>query len=557
MQPQAQEDPPQEFHEYPQIQFPLGSMGTLEVPKNHRKMPFEGLSLFRENTEQIGEEQNEQQLGRGHVEEAEGQQQLATSGYHVPPGINIFSPPIAEHDTLLASRDLFEEALGTFHGSLGRRLTVPHIEGQELDLYAFYREVTACGGLEQVIRDRRWREVARALNFPGSIINPSFVLRKHYIDLLYHFEKIYYFKAHGQLPYPPGPLPAPLPIVKSIDDKIAYQNPVDSAHSVKKRRKVDPTQLFGVNPGASVGHITTGAIDGKFDNGYFITVVVGSEKLHGILYHVPTENASPQFATIPGLIRSVGSELDALGLQVQVNKKKKETAPKKDPNAPRPAKKSYNFFYAEQCARLKKNHSPTHRELARMVADLWNNLSDNEKLPYIEQSRRERERYKREMEDYKKRLRVEAHGEVNIGSDTVDVVGQENEGPDVNTFYQDGSHDYHVSLDTDADMNSFHMHQQQEADVPVAEPQIYSNQADGDVYSVVLPEPQVSEFHLETSGCLTQTYGASGDGYSYQNATLLPNVCQPGFVSCPMSSDQVHWVQEGSHPFCVQEDHQV
>lgn len=109
-----------------------------------------------------------------------------------------------------------------------------------------------------------------------------------------------------------------------------------------------------MNPGASVGHITTGAIDGKFDNGYFITVVVGSEKLHGILYHVPTENASPQFATIPGLIRSVGSELDALGLQVQVNKKKKETPSKKDPNAPRPAKKSYNFFYAEQCARLKK-----------------------------------------------------------------------------------------------------------------------------------------------------------------------------------------------------------
>ena len=56
----------------------------------------------------------------------------------------------------------------------------------------------------QVIRDRRWNEVARALNFPVSIINPSFVLRKHYIDLLYHFEKIYCFKGHGQLPYPPG-----------------------------------------------------------------------------------------------------------------------------------------------------------------------------------------------------------------------------------------------------------------------------------------------------------------------------------------------------------------
>ena len=84
------------------------------------------------------------------------------------------------------------------------------------------------------------------------------------------------------------------------------------------------------------------------------------------------------------------------------------------------------------------------------------------------------------MEDYKKRLRIEAHGEANIGSGTVDVVGQENEGHEINTFYQDGSHDYHVSLDTDADMNSFHMHQQQEVDVPVAESQIYSSQADGD-----------------------------------------------------------------------------
>lgn len=559
MQPQfqAQGDPLQEYHQYPQIQFPLGSMGTLEVPKNHHNMPFEGMTLFRESNEQTGEEQNEQQLGRGYVEEVEEQQQLATPGYHVPPGINIYPPPMAEHDTLLANRQLFEEALGTFHGSLGRRLTVPNIEGQELDLYALYREVTTCGGLEQVIRDRRWSEVARALNFPGSIINPSFVLRKHYIDLLYHFEKIYYFKAHGQLPYPPGPLPAPFPIVKSLDDEIAHQQPVDSAQSIKRRRKIDPTQLFGVDPGASVGHIATGAIDGKFDNGYFVTVIVGSEKLHGMLYHAPNENASPQFANIPGLIKSVGAEREALGLQVQVAKKKRDTAPKKDPNAPRPAKKSYNFFYAEQCARLKKIHSPTHRELARMVGDLWNNLSDSEKLPYIEQSQHDRERYKREMEDYKKRLRIEAHGEANIGSGTVDVVGQENEGHEINTFYQDGSHDYHVSLDTDADMNSFHMHQQQEVDVPVAESQIYSSQADGDVYSVLLPEPQVSEFQLETSGCLTETYGASGDGYSYQNATLLPNVCQPGFVSCPMSSDQVHWVQEGNHPFRVQEDPQV
>eukprot|EP01018_Ginkgo_biloba_P009820 Gb_39139 [translate_table: standard] len=570
MQPQ---DPLQDY--CPQIHFPVGSMGTLELSENggvleqHAlKMPFQVLPLFREHPEQIGEERKGQQvpLGRGQMEEAKEEhtkEHQFASGYHVPADIKVYPPPMAEHDELLANRQLFDEALNAFQGSLGRRLTVPNIGGQELDLHMLYREVTACGGLEQVIKDRRWKEVATAVNFPGSVTNPSFVLRKHYINLLYHFEQIYYFKAHGQLPFPPGPLPAPSPVVKSTDNEITYQLPVDPAHSVKRRkRRLDPAQLFGVDPGASVGHTVTGAIDGKFDSGYLVTVVVGSEKLNGILYHVPTENAGPQFASVPGLISSVGSELDALGLEVQVTKRKRETAPKKDPNAPRPARTGYNYFYAEQRARLKKIHSQTDREIGRMVVDLWNRLSDNEKLPYIEQSQQDKERFKREMMYYNERLKMQAPSEGYIVCSAAEAVGQENEGHGIASYYHDGSHDYHVSLDAEADMNSFHIHQQQGVQTEVigtasAAHHVYSSQADGHIYPVHVPEPQVPELDVGSSGCLSQTYKVTGDGYAYQTLTLQSNICQSGLQSCPVTFEQGHWVQEGENSFCVQEDAQA
>lgn len=50
----------------------------------------------------------------------------------------------------------------------------------------------------QVIRDRKWKEVVLAFSFPTTITSASFVLRKYYLSLLYHFEQVYYF--HKQVP---------------------------------------------------------------------------------------------------------------------------------------------------------------------------------------------------------------------------------------------------------------------------------------------------------------------------------------------------------------------
>lgn len=46
----------------------------------------------------------------------------------------------------------------------------------------------------KVIRDRRWKEITGAFRFPSSITSASFVLRKYYLSLLYHFEQVYYFR---------------------------------------------------------------------------------------------------------------------------------------------------------------------------------------------------------------------------------------------------------------------------------------------------------------------------------------------------------------------------
>ncbi|KAH9309408.1 hypothetical protein KI387_037319, partial [Taxus chinensis] len=452
----------------------------------------------------------------------------------------VYPSPLAEHEALLANPTYFYSLFNNFHASLGTRLTVPNIGGTELDLHVLYRQVTACGGLEQVIKERRWKEIATALKLPKSIINPSFVLRKHYIDLLYHFEQVHYFGAQGQLSPPPGPLPAPHPSGDSIDNKIQYYPPVNQDQSRrKKKKKADSSEMYGVNPGASIGHIVTGAIDRKFDNGYLVTVVVGSEKLKGVIYHVPTENTVPQHAIVPGLMSNVGCELDAQGLEVQMTEKKKESVRKRDPNAPRRPRNGYNLFYVEQLARLKEIYGQTDRQIKTMVIDMWNRLSDDEKLPYVERGRQDTKRYKIEMKTYTEKMKYQASSEGYNGDNGPDVADQQIEGNGMASYFNDASYDYHVSLEAEADTTSFHEHQQQGFSSGVVGVQVTGHESysgeDGNVYSVPFPQPQISESGLGNSSHLQQTYDVSGDQCVYQTQS---NASQSGIVPCSVTSDQ-------------------
>lgn len=46
----------------------------------------------------------------------------------------------------------------------------------------------------QVVRDRKWKEIVMVFNYPSTITSASFILRKYYQSLLYHFEQVYYLR---------------------------------------------------------------------------------------------------------------------------------------------------------------------------------------------------------------------------------------------------------------------------------------------------------------------------------------------------------------------------
>ncbi|KAH9294151.1 hypothetical protein KI387_040642 [Taxus chinensis] len=119
----------------------------------------------------------------------------------------------------------------------------------------------------------------------------------------------------------------------------------------------------------------------------------------------------PQSATVSPFVNSLGNELTTTVRDHQIEqRRKKKLMTRKDPNAPRQNRTGYNFFFAEQRARLKSTQPDKDRAISKMIGDLWNSLSEDEKLPYQERGMKEKERYRREMCEYKEKLRLEAQG---------------------------------------------------------------------------------------------------------------------------------------------------
>ena len=137
--------------------------------------------------------------------------------------------------------------------------------------------------------------------------------------------------------------------------------------------------LFAVDPASSVGTVSTGAINGKFDEGYFVSVVVGTEKLSGLLYHFSPRNKVQQFASVPSLLDGLGTGESPTGLEIQLyGKKRKEYVRRKDLNGPKRTRTGYNIYFKEQRARLKELY-PDSKGLGKKVIDMWNKLPENEK----------------------------------------------------------------------------------------------------------------------------------------------------------------------------------
>ncbi|KAF9594609.1 hypothetical protein IFM89_034231 [Coptis chinensis] len=344
--------------------------------------------------------------------------------------------------TLLDNPQLFYKILREFHDSSGLRL-ISCAASSVLDLYLFYKQVTMRGGFAQVTKDRRWSEVASALNFSNGSPQPSVLLQNLYANLLFQFELIIIGSgAQGKMSIHQGSPLVSTPIKEISPD---HASSSENWPTSKRKHPTSPNQSYrgfspdSYDPGDQVGQRVSGMIETEIECGYLISVTVGTEKLNGVLYHLK-DTSVEQFAVVPSLVDGVLSEdsgSEPIGLKVLVGSTKQEaesvSSPKKESHrkstlassskdesktkptskftskkqrkeqdAPRGTRSAYQFFISKECERLKKKHGK-NQKVRHMVSDAWKALPERDRLPYIEASKKDKERFTQEMIAYNER----------------------------------------------------------------------------------------------------------------------------------------------------------
>lgn len=122
--------------------------------------------------------------------------------------------------------------------------------------------------------------------------------------------------------------------------------------------------IFVAGPELQLGTSVTGYIDGKFDDGYLVTVNLGCDQLKGVLYHIPQAFVSQgsNSSDVPPRRRRKRSRLSL-----------------HDPSQPKSYRSGYNFFFSEHYALLKPLHYGEEKLICKKIGMLWNNLTDAEK----------------------------------------------------------------------------------------------------------------------------------------------------------------------------------
>lgn len=337
---------------------------------------------------------------------ADHQSSLAVKG-SLPSSYQAYPLPVATYEEVAADEKLFRTSLEKLHFAMGTKFMIPVIGGKELDLHRLFVVVTSRGGIAKILKDRRWKEVTNVFSFPSTATNASFVLRKYYCSLLYHYEQIYYFKARGWIPSISDKLLTPrvAPISTHLTTDSGVQGPEFLLPTNQQLKKNIPESLPQANPTPSTCSPVVGVIDGKFDNGYLVTVALGAETLKGVLYQAsysPTLQEPRQF-TVPA---SNNENIPVHTGTARRRRRKKSEIKKRDPAHPKPNRSGYNFFFAEQHARLKPLHPGKDRDISRMIGELWNKLNENDRAVYQEIATKDKERYRLEMQDYRERLKA-------------------------------------------------------------------------------------------------------------------------------------------------------
>ncbi|XP_009781481.1 high mobility group B protein 15 [Nicotiana sylvestris] len=322
-----------------------------------------------------------------------------------PPNYHPYPPPLASYENVVASPQLFMDTLQKFHAAMRTKFMIPVIGGKPLDLHRLFVEVTTRGGIAKVLGGKRWKEVTTVFSFPSSATNASFILRKYYISLIYHYERVYYFKAKHWTPSPD--------VLQQVSHAAApphglagYVLPSPEIEAATPKLQMIETTFPEETAAPSTGSPLCGVIDGKFESGYLITVKIGSEDFKGVLYQVPMNTMHQELQNQNLPVYNTGKAASTATGVVRRKRRKKCEIKKRDPAHPKPNRSGYNFFFAEQHARLKPLYPGKDREISRMIGELWNNLNVPEKMVYQERALQDKERYRLEMEGYRERLRT-------------------------------------------------------------------------------------------------------------------------------------------------------
>ncbi|KAJ7966924.1 High mobility group B-like protein [Quillaja saponaria] len=296
-----------------------------------------------------------------------------------------YPAPLASHEDVVKDPLVFWDTLRRFHFVMGTKFMIPVIGGKELDLHILYVEVTRRGGFEKVVAEKKWREVGNMFMFSPTTTSASFVLRKHYYSLLYHYERVYLFKFQDAVHTPPASFPVSNPSWRPELAIVEYS----------------PKQITD-RPGSH--NEATGMIEGKFDCGYLVSVKFGSEVLKGVLYHPEQSDPSTSVSQSHGAIVPYNPKPCRPGMRRRRRRSRRRGGG--DPNYPKPNRSGYNFFFAEKHYKLKALYPNREREFTKMIGQAWNSLSPEERVVYQNIGVKDKERYKRELGEYKEKMKL-------------------------------------------------------------------------------------------------------------------------------------------------------
>ncbi|KAK9293122.1 hypothetical protein L1049_021108 [Liquidambar formosana] len=220
-----------------------------------------------------------------------------------------------------------------------------------VDLYLLYKEVTERGGYHQVTKDGSWDDIVSAINLKCTVPKLSLQLQKLYSNLLYKFEQIYFYRTHVKVAAAP---------CHTFDTGISLTG---------KRKGWD-----------SFSQLSTS---------------------HSAIEDAPMEKR--QCKNNPC---QVSTDSRTAELKLRTSSKNNE---RKDPDAPLGIRSPYQFFLKKECFRLKEMHgeSLNGQNVRKMATDAWRCLSESDRQPYIEESRKDKERYGQEMTAYKERRNMQ------------------------------------------------------------------------------------------------------------------------------------------------------